>query len=267
MPRVKLTVSGSHKKKNGRRNSMPVKKIKKICNQVISSNLENKVSQFYEDLQVIYPVSNTGGFANSVIPLTPYASYCQIQQGVGQTARIGNRIKIKSIRFKGIVFPLPYDATTNAIPKPVQVIMWIFHARETPTEITAPNNTFLDLNNGAQALSGTLYDSIAEVNTDKWVLHKRKVFKVGFADFDTTTGGSTGYGYFANNDYKFSSKFSVDITKYCVKHVKFNDNNSTPTTRGVFCVFQAVNATGTAISSAYEPAAVAYTISTKYEDA
>lgn len=252
-------------RKKRRVRKVTTKAISRICKKIIARDVENKQAQYYDAIADIYPVTHAG-FVNSVIPLTPYASYLAISQGTGESDRVGNRLKIKRIMFKGIILPTAYNVTSNPVPRPSEIIMWIYHSRDDPTTLTAPDNSFLELNNGSQALSGNLFDTIAPVNNDKWVLHKRKVFKIGFAEYGGT-GTTASQQSFANNDFKYNRKFSINVTKYAVKHVKYNDNTTTPSTRGVFCVMQAVSATGGGYTSAYIPAEMSYTLTMEYEDA
>ena len=54
---------------------------------------------------------------------------------------------------------------------------------------------------------------------------------------------------------------------YIIKNVKFNDNVATPTTRGLFIVFQAVKATVGNYASTQVPCMAVVTSDMEYEDA
>lgn len=237
--------------------------VKAIVKKEIARQAENKVFNVYQANANIYPYSNAS-FINSVIPLTPYAGFTQIEQGVGQSQRIGNRIKIKSLLFKYVIQPLGYNESTNGTPRPTHVILWFYHARNNPTEIVPPGNDFLQLGGSSTSLSNSMTDVIAPVNNDEYRLFFRKVHKIGFAD-NSGTGVHISNQSYTNNDYKLSVSGYQNLTKHIVQNVVFPDNSSFPTTRGLFVIAQAV-AVGANYTGGIIPCKWSYTIDTYYED-
>jgi len=51
-------------------------------------------------------------------------------------------------------------------------------------------------------------------------------YKVGYAAY-AGIGNDTNAQFFENNDYKLNQFVNVDLTKYCVKNIKFDDNSVT----------------------------------------
>lgn len=239
--------------------------VKAIVKREIARNIENKTFSIYTSVQPVYPYGSPN-FQASINPVTPYASYLSIVQGTSQGTRTGNEIKIKSLMFKFVLTPTIFDATFNFQPRPTDVILWIFYDKTNDNIIPQIGTDFLQLGGSSVPLQNSLIDITAPVNTDRYRVLFRKVYKVGFASYNGS-GTLAAFQSFSNNDYKLNIRGSVNLMPYIVKHVKFNDNNATPTTRGLFAVFQAVSAAGGAYSSAYIPVNAAVTVDMQYEDA
>lgn len=253
------------RKRVGYRKKTTAPAIKSMIKREIARNIENKSLQYYNTGQNIYP-SNHNSFLSSIFPISPYASYLAIQQGTNSQSRIGNRIKIKKLTIKGTIHANQYNVTTNPTPCPMHVIFWILIDKTEPVSIPAPTTDFLQLGSTTTSLQNDLMDQWAPVNTDKYRVFAKRLYKIGYSE-NVGTGGLPNQGYLANNDFKFSQNFSIDVTKYLVKNVKYNDNNATPTTRGLFFMATAVQANGQNYSSVTEPAQMQYVMNFDYEDA
>lgn len=239
--------------------------VKSIVNRAIARNTENKTFEVYNTGTLIYGSSNAA-MSSTIVPVSPYAGYLQINQGVSQGDRIGNRIKIKKITFKGNIIPRAYNNITNPLPCPIMVIIRLFYDRVNPMIIpNASSSDFLQLGGSSRGLTNDLVDVYAPINNDRFRLLAKKTFKVGFAAYESPIVGNR-YGN-TNNDYKLTANFKFDITKHCIQEVKYNDNSSSPNTRGVFAVFQAVRADGSPIPSAEIMAEYSYILRMDYEDA
>jgi len=261
--------SGRPKKgysKTGSKKGRPtVAAVKTIVKKAIARNVENKTNNYLSTGTSIYP-SNSASFLSSIIPLSPYPAFIDIDQGPAQGERIGNKIKIKSLRLKGVMYPRGYSATNNLTPQPVQVIFWLLYDKQNSTIIPAPGADFLQFGNASIALQNDLVDCWAPVNTDRYRVLKKKVFKLGFADYSGTGTNVVSQSY-TNNDFSLNKTFSINLTDYVIENVKFNDNNTSPTTRGLFWMFTAVNALGTNMSATTIPASMQWNLSCDYEDA
>jgi len=241
--------------------------VKRIVKQAISRSLENKCRQYNNTFNVV-PSSDIGAFDANILPLHPYQSFLQIDQGVGQGARIGNSITTKRVMFKGTLTPKAYNPDFNPTPSPHQIKMFIFYDRRFPTFQPTPatNGDFYQFNNTSEGFSNNLTDLWKPVNTDRYRLLYQRTFKLGFAAY-SGTGSSASFQSYANNDFKLNANFSINITKYLIKTVKFDDNNSDPTTRGLWCMFVPLKANGDPIPSANRLSELSCMIDYNYEDA
>lgn len=242
--------------------------IKKMIRREIARNVENKTIQSFNYGKVLYSSANAN-FPDNVIELGPGANM-SISQGASQQARIGNRIKTKKLTFKGTLVPTQYNATTNANPRPAQVKMVIFYDRTDPTALPAVSTNFFQDGSTTKGFQNDLVDMFAPYNTDRYRILTTRSFKLGAALYEGTATSATLHPdnqYFANNDFKYNGNFNIDLTKYYPQIVKFDDNNTTPTTRGLFCLFYICYADGTTVNAAYEPVGVQYVQNYVYEDA
>lgn len=241
--------------------------LKKLVQREIARNVEDKSVQTY-NLGLALTSSNAAAFnTNNIIQVSPSAIALPVNQGTGQGARVGNRIKIKKVMFKGTLVPQAYNATTNVLAVPLQVKMFLFYDKlAAPNTIPAIYSDFFQFGSTTTSLHNDLVDMWSPVNTDKYTVVKTKIFKLGFAD-NIGSGNAIGNQYFANNDFKMNCNFSIDLTPHLIKHVKYNDNSSDPSTRSLFCAFVCSRADGGGYGSTQIPAGVQYMLDMKYEDA
>jgi len=258
-------------KKTGKRTykrppSSSNKSVTRIVKKVMARAIENKIQNYYVDSMNIYG-SNHASFNSSCFMCSPYSLGIQINQGVGQGNRIGNSVTTKSLILKGIISPQVYSSITNNLPVPIFVRLWFYYSKNTPTTLTPPDQTFIQLGGASAALSGTLTDTLSKVNTDNWGFLMQKTFKIGFADY-SGSGTSAPWQSYTNNDFKMVAPFSINLTKHCLKRVKFNDNSSFPTVRGIICCPQVMRANNQAlIPSDQIVARMSYSLEYSYEDA
>lgn len=244
-----------------------VSTVKSIVKREIARNIENKVIEAYYDGNALYTYGHANWVTQNVFPVCPYATVMSIAQGANQQQRIGNQIKTKKLIFSGCLFPNFYNVTTNPIPKPLEVVMWIIYDREAPSIDPVPGTDFIQLGSTTSALVGNLSDILCDVNNDRYRLVARKVLKLGYANYGGTGTQVAGQA-FANNDFKLNQRFRFDLTKHYPKIVKYNDNYTSPTSRGLFCVIQPVPADGTVATPATAlPCYISYALSYQYEDA
>lgn len=252
-------------------NAKPTEAVKTYVKAEISKNIENKRNQLYRNT---YSVNASIGsqFSVASIPVSPYSAYVQIDQGVGQGQRIGNRIKLKRLNFSGTLKPNPYDSATNPQPRPCYVILWFYSYKPNPSADISPNSTFLQLGGNSQLLTNSTMDLMAPVNKDNWMLFGRKIFKVGYSYMaEPVPGANTGqlaaWGNTANNDFNLNCMFNIDCTKWAVKNVIYNDNLSQPASRLLLCIPQAISALAGAYTSTDRPVDMQFVIDCEYEDA
>lgn len=258
----------SFKKKVYKKKTVKKVTIKKMIKQAIARSTENKERQFFQKTPAILQSSSSAASLDgSIIPLTPFAAGLQIDQGVAQGDRVGNVISIKKLRFKGTIVSLPYDSILNVAPQPLQIKCWIFYDKRDPTIKPTPaaQANFFQFNSTSEGFSNSLIDLWKPINTDVYRVLTTKTWKLGFSHYNN--GGNPNWQNYQNNDFKYNINFSFDLTKHIIKNVKFNDNNSNPTTRGLFALFQVVYANGGTIGSGQRLASIQYMIDCIYEDA
>lgn len=249
------------KRRTGRKKV--TKAIKTYVSKAIHSQIENKSIQYNNGITVInYNDDATmRGF-----PLAPGLTM-NIAQGTGAADRTGNRIKIMKAVLNYWIVPTAYSGLLNPTPKPVMIRIWIGYSKVNPTIIPPAADTALLFQNGdaASAPNGFIADMLRNVNKDKFVIFRDIKHKLGYASA-TGTGFIAGSEYFANNDFKFNILKKIDVTKYMPKTIIYNDTTSVPTSRGLFCWMQVVNADNT-VTSGTIPANFNYFIDLTYEDA
>lgn len=262
--------TSSKGKKTYKRKSAPRRKssIKKMIKREISRNVENKTQQAYVFERILRVPGALDFDTQNVIPLGPDPTSLLISQGVGQGQRIGNAIKTKRFMFKGSMNPQPYEASTNPQPVPTQVKMWIFYDKTLPTNVPTPaaSGDFFQNGNTTRSFSTDLVDMWSPVNSDRYRILATKTFKLGYEAY-TGTGSLPTFGNVSNNDFKLNCNFSFNLTKHYPKIVKFNDGSTQPTTRGLYCMWEFVSATGNPTGAGVRAVNVQYMQDYHYEDA
>jgi len=238
--------------------------VKRYVNRTIHTKAENKQINTQNLFSFGNAVANPSMYC---FPITPYAGYGQITQGVQSSQRIGNEVKIRKVLFKYILRPNAYNVDSNPFPAPVEVELFLGHTRVCPSEqpVAADFNVLFQSGASSFGPGGGLSDIVSAVNTDYWVVKKRWRHKIGYAGYNGS-GAIASAQYFNNNDFKLNVIKKLDITKYCPKTLKFNDGNNTTTSRGLFLWLQAMSASGGTNSSTTLPAAITYWVDIIYED-
>lgn len=256
------------KRRGGVRRRTSTKGFRRAVRKQIRRSAETKSIQRFNLGQSLLP-SNAAGFVSNIIELGPGASMV-ISQGVGQGQRVGNRIETVRHVFKGTICPYPHDSSTNPNPQPIVVKMWIFYDKTDPTAVPNPvANPFFQDGSGVAGFSNDLVDTWRPVNSDRYRVLCARTFKLGFSEYAgtaSTVANQTGYQAYANNDFKMNCAFRINLTKYQIKKIRFNDANNEPMTRRMFCMWQCVAASGIQLASTFVPCGVQYMEDFKYKD-
>lgn len=253
--------SGSKKRLYKRKN--PTASFNKKVKAVISTLAENKSADYRGAIPL--PASNNANYAVSIVPCTPFTSFLSIPQGVGQGERIGNQIRIKKLTMSGCVVPAGYSAGSNANPRPVFVKLFFLTRKDAPMEIASSVSDIFQYGNSSEGFGVSLQNLMRKVNTDEWMYHTSKTFKVGFSANDGQ-GGIASNQYYNNNDFKLANLFSIDLTKFCVKNFKFDDNSVNPSTRNIIMYPILYSADSTAVGAGEVLANLQYSLHVEYED-
>lgn len=144
-----------------------------------------------------------------------------ISQGTGQGDRIGNRVTLVKFDFSFLIWARPTNA--SGVNLPLDVCMYVFSDKLNPTSQTATNIRnaisggvppyFYEAGNATTGANMTITDQLLRVNGDRFMLHKKKIFKLATSQVVN----------WSNNDYKASRRFKVNIAKYMPKNVVWND--------------------------------------------
>lgn len=228
------------KKRRAVRASKP---LAKAIRSVVTRMAEKK-SQTAYDLDQNLVVSSNGSFvAQNIHPMGPDSTTLPVIPGTGRSNRTGDKITTKRLYIKGNLVMLPYNASTNVQPAPTHVKIWFLYDKMAPVTKPDPRTDFFQYGNTNQAFLNDLVDHQFPINTEKYAVLASKVMKLGYAS-STGTGVIPGYQSFANNDYKLNCSFSFDLTKHYPKTVVFDATSNTPSTRGLWMMFQPVAGCG-----------------------
>lgn len=258
------------KKRTFKKRSAPKKRaLRRVIRKVIARESETKTKQQFVANKLLYPTNHVM-FPDNCIPLGPNSSYLGITQGTGQGNRVGNKITTTKLLLKGVIEPSPWASGTNDNPRPMRMKMVIFYDREDPNALPVPGSTFFQDGSSTTGFTNTLMDFIKPFNTDRYRIMKQQTFKLGYAAYTGTATVVSSQGAnqaYTNNDFKLNCDFTMDLTKYYPKEVKFNDNLSDPMTRGLYCLWYFVAADGSPMPSTYQPADVSFMQTYQYKDA
>lgn len=249
--------------------TMTKKAVKAVVKTVIAREAETKTAQEYNYGANLYGPNYATFDATNIFPLGPRATTLPITQGTGQGGRIGNRVHARKLVLSGTLVPNGYNVTTNTVPQPLDVIMYVFYDKTKPCDTPTPaaNGDWLQNGNGSTTFATDTLDMISPVNTDRYRVVARRKMKLGFADY-SGTGSNPAAHYYANNDYKMTCNFSIDLTKYYPKVVKWNDNASaTPTTRGLWLMIVPNFGSGLTMGAGQRPLAIQFMQNFLYRDA
>lgn len=270
-PRVRRAPKRRSNKKGMRKQPL-VKLIKKV----ISNEVEQKrlTTEFTKNL---YHIQGTTNFRdNNIICLTPndaLGSIYQMVQGTSQQTRVGNRVNVKRLIFRGIVAPNAYNATSNPTPNPFMLRMIILSTKRNVAGQSVAdiynicNNTLFANGSSSLGMLGTLYDVITPYNNDVVTVMYQKTFKIGYENYSGVTGGADNGQTKASNDYRLNAKWSINCAKYLNRALKFNDNAGGTTSRQVYVVFQPINFNGSIPASTTTPCGLVAGVDLYYTDA
>lgn len=192
--------------------------INQIVKRQIGKHFENKIQEFaYENIGVYNTIANTNFL--SLMPI--------LSQGTGEGERIGNQITIKKVMLR---FTIYMDSTYANASVPKYVDFYIVKYRNSNSQPSVTDaNKLLQQGNGATSYNGEILDGLRDVNTDLYILKKRKRWTMCNA---FTATNPIGYG-----SLKGMMTMKFNITKFYKKYIKFSDTITSPSNDNLFlCV-------------------------------
>lgn len=263
--RSKPAVRSVYRKFQGKKPFVPKTFAAKV-RKVVEKGEEHKEQQLYS-LNTPLPPSSNGGWTASSIELSPGTVGFPIPQGAGQGQRIGNQIKTRKAWVKGVIHPLPYDATTNINPLPTEIRMVIFKDKFNRTG--QPASVALDFFQTGSTSVGPqndLADTILDFNRDRYQIYHDQVLKVGTASY-AGSGALPTFQNFANNDFSYNVKFNVNITKFLPAVIQYNDGGTQPMSDSLWMIFLPVQAGGGAFGATQIATSMSWSAVFHYTDA
>lgn len=252
--------------------------VKNYVKKTLHKNIENKIATFRNAGTRLYNITNdiASWRTQNYIYLSPRASGVGaggviIAQGVGQGARIGNKINIRKATLSYVMYPYSANyGTSQGTCVDVNVYIFKVKSMNDPTLVQALiEDYFFQNGSSAVGLTGTLEDAVLKMNTDVMIPYRHWVEKLAPATVGAITSNS-----FNSNDYKYNIVRKIDVTKYLYKTYDFDDlpsgsggNPDQPNNDATILMFSPVspqNLTGTAGASTFY---MSYNIQVEYEDA
>jgi len=152
-------------------------------------------------------------------------------QGVTQSTRVGNQIKLKRWVIKGTLHPNqdvnPTDSTAQYLRYSFQgyATLYLLRRKNTDTVQNTIQKLFQDGASYADP-TGSYIDHMMKINTDSYKVYWSRRFKLGPSAAYEGTGGTNRM--LNNNEFKLTADFGLDICKYIGmnKIIKYEDGAS-----------------------------------------
>lgn len=246
--------------KRATRQLMTAAKVKKI----VSNLAEKKVVQ-HEATNQVAAYNQTSFGSNGIIPVSPYSTYLQVDQGTSQDQRIGNKIRPMRTTLDMNFVAQNYNGTTNTNPTPQQIRVVVFSMKDNNDLPTTLPYFFQQGSSSTTPLSNG-FDMILPINRDLYTVYEDFRVKLGASIWEVSPGTTAVQGYFANNDFDLNPIVRLDLSKHIPNVVTYNDNNSAPTSRAVFVTWFTARSDGVTSASSQIPASVFYSLKCTYTD-
>lgn len=208
----------TYTKRTGKYSKPSTKKVRSIVKREIARNVENKTTG---SVNIQQNLLTTLGTVPTYFTWAPQgaANIFSLSQGPGQSQRIGNIIKLKRWIVKGTF--LADTSPTTLFPYQGVVNLYLLR-RYDYQPVTTTLDGFYQDGNITYSPQGQAMERLFPINTDVYKVYWHRKFKLGFAD------GTSGN---ANNDFKLTPSFGLDICKYVCKNkvIKYDDAATDPT--------------------------------------
>lgn len=250
---------------------------KAMVRRTIASITETKCLQTSGSLVVrsMQAGSTDAQVGAAVMCLTPQGStiggfnggYAILGNGIGQDQRIGDRVQIKGYYMNYLIRPLPYDVTTNTVPAPCIVQVFVLRPRAgfvtgmfaSPIVSGANAKLFENQANTDSGLTGSLVDLLRKVDKDNFEVLARREYKIGYqGNLNTSNQLNT----LPNNDFNAYVKDRVKCKGESWRVNRLEGYEG----RNIFFFVTALRADGTAIPTSQIPVALDFNLAVYYTD-
>lgn len=193
--------------------------------------------------------------------------YAILGNGIGQDQRIGDRVQIKGYYMDYLIYPKPYDATTNTVPAPQVVQVMVVRPKSgfvtgmfaSPIVSGAGAKLFENQANTDSGLTGSLVDLLRRVDLDNFEVLARREYKIGYqGNLNTSNQLST----LPNNDFQAYAKDKVKVKGETWRVNRLEQYEG----RNIFFFVTCLRADGTAIPTSQIPIALDFNLSVYYTD-
>jgi len=245
-----------YSKKGVKKTSKKKLTVKQLVKQTIDSQAEKKMVQFFNSSGLNTSVLASDWSAFNVWVLTSdttsRAMYA-ISQGTSQGGRVGNQIRTYKMTMKLALICNPtYGSDTNYNACPLFVTLWVVklkdHLDDTVANLqTVTQSSFFQNSGATAAFEGNLSDLIKTPNRDQVTVLLRKVYKVGLAQYLSSSGNNvsnTASNQYMNNDSQMAVTDIMDFTRFVPAVQKFNDGDNLTTSRRSYMFFTSARCDG-----------------------
>ena len=234
-------------------------------------DLAKKVNRIYRSIEVSYARqeglvnlvgTGNGSLDNQIWAVAPTTTNADpkavvLARGPDEGQRIGNSVSTRKNYFDFCAVLKPWNASTNANPRPLYLTAWVVSIRGGSYATTVVDveglitSRFFNSGTSYQGFSDSVLDQIRTVNEDVFTLHAKKTYKLGNAStFASGAGGATptsAQGY-TNNDFSIVVKDRIDLTKFTPRTIRYNDGDILSYNNQKWLFFTMSNCDGSAIS-------------------
>ena len=224
--------------------------VRKYVRTSIHKNIENKMI-------ITQSPNNSITGPQFILPLTPL-----ISQGLGPSARIGNKINLLSANLSFVINLIPYNVSTNPACTPV-MFRWMLITQLNSNGSVLSLSNFFQVNNSSIAIQGNQMDLILKVNDELFKVHKQGQFRLGASSNSITYPASASIAMEAG---KYSLQKRIYFNKYLHKKINYDDTVVTPTNTNLWFVLFPVYANGSS-NVGYINSNISYVYTHTYEDA
>lgn len=217
--------------KYAKKTSQPKVSFAKRVNALIARNVENKKTPVAQALSPVCSI-NTAGTITWYALNNWHTNVWKVPQGVGQSQRIGNKIKMKKWIIKGQITPnFPgFNFSENLyVGRSYQGYLTLFFGRR--TDVGAVDGSLfqlLDNGSGSQAPAGSSTEMMLPINKEVYKVYWKKTFKMG-----ASYASNSSLNQSPNNDFNLTRTFGFDVCKHILKNriLQFNDTDQSPSDR------------------------------------